>query len=235
MAGLALVIPRDGPGSGPQLPEPLYTLGVDDYAYRWEASRISNTLNDQSVMSWVDAVAGLDMASTGPTGQTLRSAGENAYVELPGGVGSALAATVDLGDVVTYMIVMKRTGTVANNMFRFDNWTAGVATNGSWQLTGNTNLNTGGTVTADTWIPIFSVTDKVNTANVRIKVGSNAPAGPGSITGPASGYTDIVSFNQPSSIAGTTQIASIVIWKRALTETEMNTVRTNIANGSPLL
>ena len=45
MAGLAIIIPRNGPGTGPIVPEPLYAYGanggvsLDDYAYRWEAMR----------------------------------------------------------------------------------------------------------------------------------------------------------------------------------------------------
>ncbi len=178
MSGLAIVIPREGPGSGPQLPDPLYSLGVDDYAYRWEASRISSSLQNQSVMSWPDSVASLTLAASTSTGQVLRSTGETAYIELTAGVGSGLSVSIDLGDVFTFMVLMKRTGTIPNNLFRLDNWTAGVATNGSWQLTGNSNFNTGGSVTSDTWMPIFSLTDKVTPTNTRIKVGSNALAGP---------------------------------------------------------
>lgn len=55
MAGLGIVIPRTGPGTGPVLPPPLHPAGITDYTHRWVASRIEGATGDP-LAAWADTV-----------------------------------------------------------------------------------------------------------------------------------------------------------------------------------
>lgn len=237
MAGLAIVIPRTGPGTGPVLPSPVYTFGngLDDYMLRMEASRAG----EAGTVDVLESVVGPDLTQGDAGPAQLLDPGDGAFVRLPGDTSNNLAAAdfaVDLAAGFSVAITFRRSGSVPNNFIRVTDgnqgYHFGVAGNGSWQGVG-TSAHARGVISEDQWWTVVSSMPASPSGYQHWVAPTDSNPGAPDLGGPITVPNTTVL--KPPSSAGTLDIASLVIWPRALTESDAKNWMGAVRDHNPLL
>jgi hypothetical protein len=221
MAGLAIVIPRNGPGTGPVIPPPAHDVGVSGWDHRY----IATDLADGTVTTWADrgAVGAPLTRDTGGTATKVTEGGFTfARVSMPesasvGGLtdGKAVGATAR-----TVSLVMRySSGTSASTptFARAGGLTLSRASNGSLRVagTGTQNLDLAGPAVGLWRIVIFTL----NTPVLRIGDTENTTASTWSPSGTSDFWVGVSGANAGG---GTRAVdyAEIVQWPKVLTASE---------------
>jgi hypothetical protein len=218
----------------PVAPEPLYSLGADDYAHRWSADRIAGAVGS-TVKTWPDAVVvGSDpLTYAGTIGTfTLGSdsgervlkyasvASQNAIMQ-PASAGAP-------GKPLAVAVLMKiDVGLVGGAGTRYGAQVAGVtlsrASNQQHQVNGSGGYMLGGNA-ADQWVVMIFQYDGAATiqsnVNALLRVNdTETTAAVGTIT-PGTSRFALRSQAAVGGVSVENRYAEVVMWNRQLTQSE---------------
>lgn len=211
-----------------------YSLGVNDYAHRYLASKISGSVGDQ-ITTWPDEIGTQPLVkkASDDTQFTIGSESSERKVIVTGdGTGGALFDGTAIGEPFTVVVVSK-IPVSGRSAVRKDGYAFGRAANGTFSLTGTGNVTTTGN---SNWNIAAFVG---NGTSSKLRVGSTT-VGPGTITGRATlstsnpdGLDTPVSQFVASGVQN--ELLEIVVYARELSSTELDTVFAAIAANSALV
>lgn len=229
MPGLGIIIPRNGPGDGPDLPPALHSAGVDGYSRRFVAS----TLTDGAVTSWTDrgslgSPITRTSASVGPITKITDTA-EYVRLDSTGGVASLAdtAATIPGNQTVMAVIRVNSPSTGAANTLDYAGTRMARSASGPAQAStpapgGAGFVSAGPTMNAAAWRFVLwhvpSVLLRSDAVESSTPSGTWAPA--------AAGTALAVYASFASSVARQTDVAEVIVWDSLLDSTEREAVRT---------
>jgi hypothetical protein len=245
MAGIGIIIPRNGPGTGPSLPPPLHSLGVNDFSHRWVASQL-NLTDGTIVTTWNDVKGDRHLLPNAyDSTHSIKFVNENGvkYVRLQNG-GNATntpilspAGNIAMGNPATFAAIVRvdksNATSSTRNVFReFSGPSLGRASNDAWQFSvsgGTATFLLGGTGTMSNFaFMLFETTTAPpwTTGGVIIRrdaVETLSPAGPlGSSTPAPTPFS--INAAGVNSTPWEVEIVEMARWDRALDSTERTTV-----------
>jgi len=223
MAGLAIVIPRNGPGTGPVIPTPLHSAGVSGYSRRFVASRIEAAVG-ASVASWADfGSAGVALTKGGTGTATVQEVQSTRVVRLDstGGIVSSLSGGATTAAPRTIALVM-RTSFLNQSFASYSGATLFRAAITSYR-------QAQGSAAATTWfqnanggtdlvcvIAQVDTTDTADAPSIRVNAAESF-----TVTGTfALGTVAPLSLLAPVAAASTVDFAEVTVWDRALSSVE---------------
>jgi len=221
MAGIGIVIPRTGPGTGPVLPTPLHSNGVAGATHRYVPERM-NLTTGATVTTVPDLIGSAPLVAVGTSTSypLIGATGGQQYVKWPTGVANrTLRATgVDLGSTFTFATVLRASDTSFMSIVA-DGYDTTIRPSGAFQLNAFTSTSTAGAVTGgpdvrNKFVVIFGI---ASGAASRLAVSTNAyvSADAGTIAGPST----------------VTSVVDTVAWGSGFTPTagsEQNVVEGNV-------
>lgn len=241
---LGIIIPGTGPGTGPIIPRALYSLGVDDYAHRWDAARIAGALGSL-VTSWPDSVASpIPLANAAATVFTLAEESGARYVHKATGATGALTAAGGVPTTGPYTVVALvrvdpgNLNAASRNFLSFNGMNLYRAANGVFGLTGPGGSATAGSSTGAWAFVAFGVDAHGATFDDGgFVVQTNA-----SRATALANASQVITPTTSGSIAASVSVANIdadyntlIVWNRRLSNAELDTVRAAIIANSPLI
>jgi lysophospholipase L1-like esterase len=211
-----------------------YSLGVNDYAHRYLAAKISGAVGDQ-IATWPDELGSQPLVkkASDDTQFTIgEESGERKVIVTGDGTGGALYDPTAIGEPFT-VVVLSKIPVSGRAAVRKDGFAFGRAANGTFSLTGTGNVTTPGN---SNWNVAAFVG---NGASSKLRVGPTT-VGPGTITGRASVSTSNPDgLDAPASqfVASGVQneIVEIIVYPRELTSGELDTVFAAMAAHSALI
>jgi hypothetical protein len=224
MAGLGIVIPRNGPGTGPILPVPLHDNGVLGATHRYIPER-TGLATGAEVTTLPDLVGSANLslftrASATGTKPTVGELSGAKYLKFNSG-DHEFRGTADMGSTFTFAAVV-RSSTKNFDLMAVDGYRMKRATDGTWILSAYTGTGTGFVTVSpgsEGFVVLFGIAS--GTAS---RIGANATisASAGTITGPDPALSDLIRMGQ--SIAFTVDaevnIVEENIWPLALDATQ---------------
>jgi len=226
MAGLGIVIPRTGPGTGPTIPVALHGNGVTGATHRYVPERL-NLAAGASVASIPDLIGsaslGLIGAASAPSPVIAETGGQK-YLEFTAGVSNKqMSTSVDIGAAFTFATVLRVTDASWVGLIA-DGYAIGVLGNGTWVLRGWTGTAVGsvaGPARTSDFVVLFGIGAS---AASRLALSSNAyvSADAGTITAPNPSDADKLIWGSSfAPTAGSKQnIVEQNIWPFALDATQ---------------
>jgi hypothetical protein len=218
MAGLGIVIPRQGPGTGPVIPVPLHSVGVAGASHRYVPERSGPTQLGAAVTALPDLIgsASLTVAGSGTVNPVIADSGGQRYMTIPTELRYLQATGADFGGTFTSAYVVKHTG--SGEFASADGYAMRRNSDGSWGLLGN-----GGQVQlapgSSAWVVYFGI---CSSASSRLAVDGAVTPTAGLITGPVSTSADRIRLGGGSSFGAGTEmaVAENVVWPFALSEAQ---------------
>lgn len=148
MPGTAIILPGTGPGTGPTIPLPLHSAGVNTYNHRWVGARAVGALNGP-LTSWPDEAGTMHLTGPTNTALKLKQTGDPArrYAGRLSADGTAVGTLSSSGTapaltpttIVAVLRVPAPTGSI--NFLRTQGIILRRVVNGSWQALGSTSGN----------------------------------------------------------------------------------------------
>lgn len=235
---LGIKIPGEGPGTGPVIPEALFSLGVDDYTHRFAASRIPGAVGS-ALTVWPDSVASPSDITNGNSAFVLAETSGSRYVRKVPGVGGAVsnpgpAMPFDSPGTLVMIAYCDPANAIGGTRYIAQGmgFQVGRAGNSSWQASGSGGFGTVGN--DDTWgFFAFAHDGSVPFTSGDVTIQRNGSRST-SLSGPVT-PTAYSSFQLTALVTLDVGYEHIVYWPRKLSNAELDTVRAAFMANSALV
>ena len=244
MSGVGILIPGNGPGTGPVIPSPLHSVGVEGYSRRYVAERLADgSFPDAGWQNLGTAGASFSILS-GAVGSVSKTTSGLQYVTIDNGTSGAMMigdASVAAATTRTFAMVYRLSSRVATDFLMFLPGVRIVCT-GSGGVTirmeaigtgaaGQINISSH---SIGTWHLLIGVIDMASPVlQLNGTTSTTITSGPWSL-GTASSFTRL----QVAGNATADQkldVAELIVWDQALGSTDRDAVRAALKAHYPVI